>query len=218
MKKILLVVVGIMFSGIILAQRADHRQRNADEIAERQTEKMKTELALSEQQSASVRRINLKYADLMSKLRSDTSLIREDRHSKIKTLQAQKKSELDAVLSAEQSEKWEEYRKSAGKGKRGFDGKKRSPRGVDMKQSLSLSDDQSSRMEAAQRSFKDQLHAIHADKQLSDDQRKEKARAARARHEKEVQSILSGEQFDKWKALKKDRAHDKLKREHYYKK
>ncbi|MEJ0055228.1 MAG: hypothetical protein WDN75_05975 [Bacteroidota bacterium] len=71
MKKNMMLAGLMMVSTIIFAQ---HHKRDASGMAAKRSEKMKTELSLTDDQYAKVKAINEKYAASYAKLRSDTSL------------------------------------------------------------------------------------------------------------------------------------------------
>lgn len=217
MKKVMSLAIALMFSGMVLAQRADHRQKDPQEIATMQSEHMKKSLDLSDQQFASVKTVNLKFAERMSQLRGDTALAREARQRKMADLRDQKQAEIGAILSADQKAKWEAERKNFAQNHRGKRGNKVMGNRDETLKSLGLSDEQSKKLDAADESFRDQLQTIR-NEQLTADQRKEKVKSARDEHEKNVKSILTDEQFDRWSEMKKDRSHRKLKQEHYHRK
>ena len=217
MKKVMSLAIALMFSGMLFAQRGDHRQKDPKEMATMQSEHMKKSLDLSEQQFASVQSINLKFAERMSVLRNDTTLERETRHQRMAELRDQKQAEIGAVLSADQKSKWETERKNFARNHRGERGHRGDGNRNDDLKTLGLSDEQNKKLEAADATFRSKLQNLR-NEQLTVDQRKEKVKSARDEHETNVKSILTAEQFAKWKEMKKDRSHKKLKQERYYRK
>lgn len=214
-------MIALMFTGAAFAQRGHGKKnpgkKNPNEIATLQSERMKETLSLSDEQFASVRDINSKFAERIAELRNDSTLVREMRHQKMMELRKQKQSEIDAVLTAEQKSKWQTERKNVkhdSRGKRGGKGHAAKDARMD---SLSLTEEQSTKMVAAQESLRAKMSAIRKEN-LSEDQRKTKVKAAREEHEQTLKSVLSEEQFSKWKELKKDRSHKRLRQEHYHRK
>jgi hypothetical protein len=101
------VFLGLMMAGsVIFAQRKFDPQA----MAARQTEKMKTELTLTDEQYASVKSINEEYAGKQLAVRDNNALSRDDKMQQIKTLGTEKKEALKKVLTQEQNTKWEAYR------------------------------------------------------------------------------------------------------------
>jgi hypothetical protein len=102
------VFLGLMLaSSVIFAQRRDF---DPQAMATRQTEKMKTELALNDTQYASVKSINEDFANKQKALQDNSTLSREDKMKQMKALGTEKDEVLKKVLTAEQHTKWEAYR------------------------------------------------------------------------------------------------------------
>jgi hypothetical protein len=116
MKKSIVFLGLMLVSSVIFAQRGDF---DPQEAATRQTEKMKTELALNDTQYASVKSINEDFANKQKTLRDNTALSREDKMKQMKTLSTEKDEALKKVLTAEQNTKWEAHRAKQGEHKKG---------------------------------------------------------------------------------------------------
>jgi hypothetical protein len=226
MKRVLSLTLAMIMSVALLAQRGQHTDRSAEDIAVKQAERMKTELNLNETQYASIKAINQKYAKQVIELRKDTAMAREKFHAEMKSIHNDKQEELKRVLSPEQQAKWEANRDHRKEGRRG--GKSHADikdhRKAEMKKALKLSDEQSTKLDAAHLDFKQRASAIREDKSLNDETKKEKVKALKATHETIVKNILSDEQFLKWKEIKKDgnkrgKDHQKrLNKEHHFEK
>jgi len=106
MKKSVVFLGLMMVSSIIFAQRKFDPQA----MAAKQTEKMKTELALNDEQYASVKSINEDFAGKQQALQNNTALSREDKMKQVRTLGTEKNEALKKVLTADQNTKWEAYR------------------------------------------------------------------------------------------------------------
>ena len=126
------------------AQRGFGRQGerpSAEERAQRQTERMQEELKLNDEQTASVKTINQKYAEKMEALWENRPDEREAMREQMQALNAEKEKEISAVLTEEQAQQWEELkanrqkrfqearnkRKGKGKGKKGKRGQMNQP-------------------------------------------------------------------------------------------
>lgn len=79
-----------------------------EEMAKRETEWMKTELALTPEQLTSVSAINLKYANKMSEIFQQSQGNMDSVREKMKELRAQKEDEFAKVLTPEQLKKYQE--------------------------------------------------------------------------------------------------------------
>jgi hypothetical protein len=102
----------VVFLGLMMASSVIFAQRKFDPqaMAARQTEKMKTELTLTDEQYATVKSINEAYAEKQVAVRDNSALSRDDKMQQIKTLGAEKNEALKKVLTQEQNTKWEAYR------------------------------------------------------------------------------------------------------------
>lgn len=124
------------------AQRGFDRQGErptAEERAQRQTERLQEELKLSEEQTASVKAVNEKYAKKMEELWQNRPDEREAMREQMQSLKAEREKEITAVLSEEQTQQWEALKakkqkrfqegrkKRKGKGKRGKRGQTDQP-------------------------------------------------------------------------------------------
>ena len=79
----------------------------------------RAELNLSQQQKDQIKQIHEEQRAKMQALRNDSSLSREDRRAKMQELHNQTRSSADAVLSPEQRQKLEQFRKEHPQGRRG---------------------------------------------------------------------------------------------------
>jgi hypothetical protein len=110
MKKVLSPLMIMSFCLISMVTFSQQTKPDPEARAKRLSEKMKTELSLSESQYSKVYDINLKYAEKMKDLRGAEG----DKHEKmtsVRDLNKNKNEELKAVLSEEQMSKYVAMRK-----------------------------------------------------------------------------------------------------------
>lgn len=102
----------VVFLGLMIVSSVLFAQRKFDPqaMAARQTETMKTELALNDTQYASVKSINEDFANKQGTLRDNSALSREDKTNQMRALRTEKDEALKKVLTADQNTKWEAYR------------------------------------------------------------------------------------------------------------
>jgi len=108
-KKLIALLFAILLGFSLSAQVKGKETRSPEEMAQRQTEKMKLELQLTDAQVAQVQQINLKYAmasEQMRKAGGTPEAMKEQR----KTESHQKDAELKSVLTPEQYAKLEQIR------------------------------------------------------------------------------------------------------------
>lgn len=106
-------------------QNPQYQRMTPEERAKAETEQMKTDLALTNDQVAKVDTINLKYAKLRMGMRGQFQGDREGMMAKMQEMQQQKNAELKTVLTEEQMKKYEELLQQ----RRGFRGQGRGPQG-----------------------------------------------------------------------------------------
>ncbi len=94
----------LMILGFCFSSYAQNQKLTPEERAAKQTEWMKTELNLNDEQAAKVSEINLRYVKAISDVRSSVT-DENDRKARIKELQKQRIVELRQVLTPEQREK-----------------------------------------------------------------------------------------------------------------
>jgi hypothetical protein len=90
--------------------RGLYKHKTPEERAAFQTDRMKTDLNLSDEQTAKVREINLKYAkENQEVFKSDVS--QEEKKNKMREIYQRKQDELKTVLTVEQYEKYRSEKK-----------------------------------------------------------------------------------------------------------
>lgn len=111
MNKVLFPAMFMAFSLISVASFSQQAKPDPEARAKKISEKMKTELSLSEDQYAKVYDINLKYSRQMSGLRHEASEDRKEKMNAFRELNKGKQEELKAVLSEEQMSKYQDLQK-----------------------------------------------------------------------------------------------------------
>jgi len=110
MKKIGFLCVAFFLVFSLSAQQAGRTNRansSPEDRANRQTEAMVKQLDLTAEQGAKVKEINLSYAKKMAEAEVNT----ETRRGKMRELSNARETELQAVLTADQLNKWQEIQK-----------------------------------------------------------------------------------------------------------
>ncbi|MGA8178680.1 MAG: hypothetical protein WB792_01375 [Desulfobacterales bacterium] len=90
--------------------RGHFKNTTPEERADFQTDRIKTLLNLSDEQTAKVREINLKYAKENQEL-FNSDVTREEKKNKMREIYEQRQNELKTVLSNEQYEKYQSEKK-----------------------------------------------------------------------------------------------------------
>jgi hypothetical protein len=107
MKTRLLVMVGMMISTAIFAQKANRDSRKPENSG---YERMKRELALSDKQYASIKDIDGKYSKKRGDERAKVERRRFEEQETMRTLRLEREREMRKVFTPAQSKKWDEYR------------------------------------------------------------------------------------------------------------
>ncbi|HEY9049867.1 MAG TPA: hypothetical protein VIN08_28405 [Ohtaekwangia sp.] len=201
MKKSIVLVVVMMVSTIIFAQRngKPHHKHNGDEL-----EKMKTELSLNDKQYATIKGIGDKYSEKFKALRKDSTQAREKKFVALRSLREEKDKEVTAVLTSEQKAKWDTYKADRAAKKKEERKQAAEKRAQKMKTALSLSDDQFAKIQAENKSFKEKVQTLKQSKDASAKPDESKFKAIMDEHDAHVKAILTPEQYQKWSSMKKD--------------
>jgi Spy/CpxP family protein refolding chaperone len=199
MKRTMIVLGALMMlSSLIFAQKKErpHGQR------EGHLERLKTELSLSDAQYASIKGINKKYAEQFSQIRKDSVTTRKDKHTTLKGLREKRQSEINSVLSPEQKTKLETLKKQRAEKRKEHQKARAEKHGAQMINKLSLTDDQAAKLKAENKSFFEKVLALRSSN--NKEANKAEMKKLRKDHEDAVKSILTTEQFSKWKDMRKE--------------
>ncbi|HMV07250.1 MAG TPA: hypothetical protein PK325_17415 [Cyclobacteriaceae bacterium] len=109
MKTRLLVMVGMVISTTIFAQKSEDNSRN---IHYRGYERMKRELALTDKQYASVKDIDSKYSKKRDDERAKFMKRRMEERETMRSMQLERQREMRKVFTPEQNKKWDELREA----------------------------------------------------------------------------------------------------------
>jgi protein CpxP len=205
MKKYSLLMGLMIVSTIIFAQQ------NADAPARpgKHGDRLKKELALTDDQFNSVKSINKDFGARASELRKDSTLTKESKHQKGKDLRAEKDAALKKVMSEEQYSKFTDIRSARAK-KSGHGRKHQSgDRALKMKKALSLSDEQTSEIKTLDKEYSEKFQKIRRDSTVSKEMKKTQARQLNDEHRVKTKSVLTDDQLQKWEAQRKARKNRK---------
>lgn len=185
---------------------------NAQEIPERKDdgyrpharEKMhnKKEMAdlnLTEEQKAKFKALNAEHRQQLEDLRKQDNITVKESRERMISLQKDHKAKMQSILTAEQKAKMEVRKKEGAERAKEF-GKKR---GEKMQQDLGLTEQQKSKLAENRKATGVKLKAIREDKNLTDEQKKEKSKELMKAQKESMKSILTEEQLQKMKEGKK---------------
>jgi len=206
MKKCGLLLGLLVVSTIMFAQRkGDPMDRAA-----RHADKMKTELSLDDVQYKAVKVINEDFANRQLKLRGDSTLSKQEKQKKAWTLRDEKNATIAKVLTEDQKSKWKSYRVSQAEKRKAGMTKYRGEHAQRMQESLSLSDEQTSKIKSIDKELGDRFRALRSDSALAREDLKKKAKQLRDEYRSKTKSVLTEEQYKKWEMQKADRKRRKF--------
>jgi Spy/CpxP family protein refolding chaperone len=207
MKRSMIVLGALMISSVIFAQTKD-KHRHGGEAG---LEKFKKELSLNDVQYASIKGINKKYAGQFSLLRKDSVTSKTERHTAIKNLRVEKQKEITAVLTADQKMKYEKLKKERSEKRKAQIKTRDEERHAKLAKDLSLTVDQAVKVSDANKAFIEKAKALRQNSSGDKASNKEALKKLRKEHDATMQSVLTPDQFTKWKEMRKSK-HGKGKR------
>jgi Spy/CpxP family protein refolding chaperone len=164
------------------------------------------QLNLTDEQKNEMKAINDDFHQQMSDLKkSEDKITVTEWKNKMATIRKDHKDKVEKVLTDDQKASLKTMHKEHGNRFRHNKGN----RIERMKKELNLTDDQSA---AIQKSFGESMQkmkAIHDDKSLTDDQKKEQFKTLHSQQEESLKSILTPDQYNKFRELKKQHRHTK---------
>jgi Spy/CpxP family protein refolding chaperone len=164
------------------------------------------QLNLTDEQKNEMKAINDDFHQQMSDLKkSEDKITVTEWKNKMATIRKDHKDKVEEVLTDDQKASLKTMHKEHGNRFRHNKGN----RIERMKKELNLTDDQSA---AIQKSFGESMQkmkAIHDDKSLTDDQKKEQFKTLHSQQEESLKSILTPDQYNKFRELKKQHRHTK---------
>jgi Spy/CpxP family protein refolding chaperone len=199
MKARVMIVVAMLMSTALFAQGHRHGGQHR---GEHHADKMKSTLGLTDEQYAKVKSIDEKYAAKFSGLRRDSTQKNENREA-MKSLRTERENEIASVLTPEQKAKWTAHREVQKK-KHIEKRKDHEAKVSEMKAALALTPEQETKMNTTNEKFKGKLKTWRNAERREN---RSELQELRREHEAEVKTILTPEQFEKWKTMRHERKH-----------
>jgi len=203
MKKLLAFAVAVSafaFSATAQEKREIKGERHHKSMhKEHGAEKMK-DLNLSDAQKSQLKASREEYKSKMEALKSQENISVKEMKERRKALHLEQKTKMESILTADQKAKIESSRAAMAKDREQMGNK----RAEEIKTKLGLSNDQAAKLKAQNEATRSQLEALRADKSLTDDAKKAKAKEIKETAKKQREAILTAEQLEKMKSLKKE--------------
>jgi Spy/CpxP family protein refolding chaperone len=176
MKRVVMMMAALTIAATGFAQ---HRHPHYNRQGQRGPG-IKETLGLDSAQYATIKGINRKYHQKARTIRMDTSQSFDLKRKEFKSLQDARQKEITTVLTPEQHKKWETAKKERKEKRQEATKARKQHRDDRIKSNLSINDEQLEKMRKA---------------------RKESFDKAQSDYEKKLKSILTEEQFKKWKEM-----------------
>jgi len=191
MKRILMAVALTFVAVTMFAQEKEFKKEGRHDG---RSEAMKSALALTDDQVNKINAIQERYHGRMLSLRHDSTLTKDKRHEELRTLNAERQTEINSVLTKEQQDKWKSIKEEKRQGKKEFKDARKN-----FREELGLTSDQEKRISDERKKMRESAEALKKDQSLSKEQKHEKFKSLCAEHETMMKAILTPEQFAKWK-------------------
>lgn len=114
MKKLSFLITVALFAfsaSQAVAQQGGNRNMKPEERAKQMTERLKTDVKLTDAQYEKVYALNLKQIQQMQEARKDNAAQQGDRREAFRTMQKNREDELAKILTAEQMQQYRETQK-----------------------------------------------------------------------------------------------------------
>lgn len=203
MKKLLAFTLVLALSGTTLfAQqtRTSHKKKAGHGMDYGKKDAYKN-LNLTEAQQAQMKADNKNFKAQMEALSKDENISVKEQKARKAAIMAEQKAKRDALLTTEQKAQLQADRKAMGEKRKAMDKK----RGANMQQELGLNNDQAAKLKAQNQATQEKVKAIKANTTLTEAQRREQMKAVKDAASAERKQILTTEQQDKMKEMKKDK-------------
>ncbi len=212
------IIIALIFlvGGItaLQAQKGQFCQIDPEKRAERMTQHMADELSLSEEQTAKVLAINLKFAKEHKALRANAQEGERPNRAEMENLREAHTAEIKPLLTEEQFAKLETLRPERegkrGKGPRGmgrdFDPEEKAERMTQhMAESLELSDEQATKVKAIHLDAAQKMKALHSQNEDNPKANRGEMKKLRDEVKSEIKAVLTETQFKQWEEMRPER-------------
>lgn len=158
------------------------------------------QLDLSDAQKQKMKSINEDFRKKMQELNSRENITVKEQRDRKTALMKDHKTQMDAVLTTEQKAKLEAFKTERKEKEKQMQEK----RFEKMKTDLGLTEEQSGKIKKINEDFHSKLSAIKNNESLDRTKKAEQLKALKAQHEEQFKNVLTAEQQEKMKSLKKD--------------
>lgn len=157
-------------------------------------------LNLTDAQKAQIKTINESFRQQMKDLHKQGNITVDEQKQKREALVKEHREKIAAILTPEQKQQAETFRKDF---KGGRD--KREGRFEDMTKDLNLTPEQSAKMASINSTFKTNLQNLRQNTSLSQDQKREQMKSLMKQHRSDMETLLTNDQKEQMKSRLKNR-------------
>jgi hypothetical protein len=181
-------------------------QRSGPSGGDRQIERMKTELALSEDQYTRLKKAHEEFEGEMRRMRADTALTREKAIAGRKVMIDKRSAALKEILTKEQYQKWMTMK--PGESRKIRQGKSRAHNyqsAEDLKEALGLSDDQAKKVKQYNAEMTGKFQKLRADTTVARANRMSAFKEIVADRNEKIKKVLTEDQYENFLAFEQER-------------
>jgi len=219
MKKLFVAILALALSAGSFAQSNHKAHKQGKKGGVEQQDKMEEKHDLTDAQKTKMKSINENFRKNMQELNQNKTLDNATRKQRRQALIAERRNQMQAILTPEQRKEWDEQKGNRGgkdwKVKKNKDkdedegtsrrGGNRKEKREDMKEDLNLTNDQASRLKSANESLRTKMQTIRKDELLTKEQKREAAQRLQKEHKESLAQILTKEQIGKMQEARKER-------------
>ena len=203
MKKIILSLFAATMVLAVKAQEipernADHPPMHHKMKGRHERHEMMKQLNLTDEQKEQFKKQREEFRKKMEELKKNDNITVKEWKSRMEALRKEQKVKMDDILTTEQKAKMETLKAQA-KSRHEEMMKDQAER---MKKEFNLTEEQSAKLDKQRAEMKEKMEAIRQDKNLSDEQKKEKVKELMKQRKETLKSILTEEQLKKMKEHK----------------
>ena len=191
------MLVAFLTFGAAAQEKGNHRQHKG----KGHHEMVSKELNLTDAQKEKIKTINKDHHSQRAELRKNENITVKEMRERRSAIAKEHRSAIEGVYTPEQKTKLQELRKKSAEQRKETMAK----RGEKMKEQLSLTSDQSSKLKTMNDSYREKFEAIRKDESLDQSAKKQQFQTLRQQKKEEMKAILNADQLQKLEEMKKDR-------------
>ena len=206
LKSLVVLSLFLISSAMVVAQV----EKTSEEKAERMTKKMSQELNLDDKRTAELKVLNVKYVNEIKRIKSDETVEKEAKRIQVKEVRDSRKVDLKKLLSEKEYAQYETMeaekatRRAEKKEMKQMSPAERAAKHTKkMTELLDLTPEQTEKVASLNERVEMKIEAIKNDESMSQEKKKEFIKGNRKDQMNAFKSILSQEQFEKYKEAKK---------------